>query len=457
LHVFQEKTMSKNSISRRQFLQTSAVTTGALMTTRRIALDPARIPSSWEVPPSDRLRFGIIGVGMQGSGLLATAVTLPGVECVAASDLYDGRHALAKEIAGPKISTTRRYKELLDNKEIDCLIVAVPDHWHKQIFVDAVNAGKDIYCEKPMSHSVADGIEMVNAAKKTGRITQIGSQRVSSVICAKAKELLAKGIIGDLNLVEGSLGRNDPTGAWEYPVPPDLSTQTLDWDTWQGTVPKRPFDGKLFARWRCWKEYGTGVSGDLLVHLVSGMNYMLGWNEPPSRVMSFGAILRFNDGRNMPDVQPVLYQYGKIPVYLRLNLGCETPEIYRFQGSKGILEVTEFTITYYPQTGEDSAPSYYANSFPHDLREAYFKEWHEKNDPAPGKEPVLEGYSYKGDSWDDERPHLWNFFQAVRSRKPVTEDYVFGHNAAIACHMSNESYFRNSAVTWDAASGQIKS
>ncbi len=449
--------MSKNPISRRQFLQTSAVTTGALMTTHRIALDPACIPSSWEVPPNDRVRFGIIGVGMQGSGLLATAVSLPGVECVAASDLYDGRHALAKEIAGAKVTTTRRYKELLDNKEIDCIIAAVPDHWHKQIFVDAVSAGKDIYCEKPMSHSAADGIEMVNAVKNTGRITQIGSQRVSSVICAKARELLSQGIIGDLNLVEGSLGRNDPTGAWVYPVPPDLSTQTLDWDTWQGTVPKRPFDGKLFARWRCWKEYGTGVAGDLLVHLVSGMNYMLGWNEPPNKVMSIGGILRFNDGRNMPDVQATVYEYGKIPVYLRLNLGCETPEVYRFQGSKGILEVTEFTITHYPQTGEDSAPSYYAFSFPHDLREAYMKQWHEQHDPSPGKEPLAEGFNYKGDSWDDLRPHLWNFFQAVRTRKPVAEDVVFGHNAALACHMSNESYFRKSAVTWDAVSGQIKS
>jgi predicted dehydrogenase len=449
--------MSKNPISRRQFLQTTAVTTGALMTTRRIALDPARIPSSWEVPPSDRVRFGIIGVGMQGSGLLATAVSLPGVECVAASDLYDGRHALAKEIAGTKITATRRYKELLDDKEIDCIIAAIPDHWHKQVFVDAVSAGKDIYCEKPMSHSAADGIEMVNAAKNSGRITQIGSQRVSSVICNKAKELLSQGIIGDLNLVEGSLGRNDPTGAWVYPVPPDLSTQTLDWDTWQGTVPKRPFDGKVFARWRCWKEYGTGVAGDLLVHLVSGMNYMLGWNEPPTKVTSIGGILRFNDGRNMPDVQATLYEYGKIPVYLRLNLGCETPEVYRFQGSKGILEVTEVTITHYPQTGEDSAPSYYAFSFPHDLREAYMKQWHEQHDPAPGKEPLTEGFNHKGDSWDDLRPHLWNFFQAVRTRKPVAEDVVFGHNAALACHMSNESYFRKSAVTWDAASGQIKS
>jgi len=123
------------------------------------------------------------------------------------------RHTLAQEIVGKTIPTTRRYKELLDNKEIDCLIAAVPDHWHKQVVVDAVNAGKDIYCEKPMSHSAADGVAMVAAAQKTGRIVQIGSQRVSSVICAKAKELLASGIVGTLTLVEGSLGRNDPNGA----------------------------------------------------------------------------------------------------------------------------------------------------------------------------------------------------------------------------------------------------
>jgi predicted dehydrogenase len=307
-----------------------------------------------------------------------------------------------------------------------------------------------------MSHSAEDGIAMVAAAKKSGRIVQIGSQRVSSAICSKAKELLAKGIIGDLNLVEGSLGRNDPTGAWEYPPPTDLSLQTLDWDTWQGTVPKRDFDPKLFARWRCWKEYGTGVAGDLLVHLVSGMNYMLGWNEPPARATAAGGILRWNDGRNMPDVQAVIYEYGKIPVYLRLNLGCESPEVYRFQGSKGILEVTENAIAYFPQSGEDTAPSYYANGFPHEMRSAYYKKWHTDNDPPPGKEPIAEGYTYKGDSWDDLRPHMWNFLQAVRTRKPVVEDAVFGHNAALACHMANESYFRKSSVTWDAASGQIK-
>ncbi len=448
----------KKDFSRREFLQRSAGATGAYVAARTMILDPEKIPlPSSAVPPSDRVRFGIIGVGMQGSGLLSNAIQLPGVECVAAADLYDGRHTLAKEIAGAKITTTRRYQELLDNKEIDCIVAAVPDHWHKKVVVDAVSAGKDIYCEKPMSHSAADGVAMVAAAQKTGRIVQIGSQRVSSVICTKAKELLANGIIGTLTLVEGSLGRNDPTGAWEYPPPPDASPTTIDWDTWQGDVPKREFDAKIFARWRCWKEYGTGVAGDLLVHLVSGMNYMLGWNEAPKRAMALGGILRFPDGRNMPDVQATLFDYGRAPVYLRLNLGCETPEIYRFQGSKGILEVTETTISYFPQSGEDESPSYYTVSYPRAMRDAYLKQWHAEHDPKPGKEPVAEGFTYRGVSWDEEKPHLWKFFQGVKNRQPVTEDAVFGHNAALACHMANESYFRRAAVTWDAASGQIKS
>ena len=450
--------MSENLFSRRRFLQSTAGATGALAAAPSIFLKPEYIPSALEaVAPSDRVRFGIIGIGMQGSGLLTNSVQLPGVECVAACDLYDGRHLLAREIVGKSIPVTRRYHELLDNKEIDCIVAAVPDHWHKQVVVDAVNAGKDIYCEKPMSHSAADGLAMVAAAQKTGRIVQIGSQRVSSVICAKAKEMISQGMIGTLTLVEGSLGRNDPTGAWEYPPPPDLSPENLDWDTWQGTVPKVPFNPNIFARWRCWKEYGTGLAGDLLVHLVSGMNFMLGWNAPPKKAMALGAILRFPDGRNMPDVHATLFDYGSAPVYLRLNLGCETPETYRFQGSKGILEVTEFAINYYPQTGEDSAPSYYTSGYPQKMREAYLAEWHKEHDPVPGKEPALEGYTYRGDSWDDEKPHLWRYFQAVKSRQPVTEDAVFGNNAALACHMANESYFRKSAVTWDAASGTIKS
>jgi predicted dehydrogenase len=307
-----------------------------------------------------------------------------------------------------------------------------------------------------MSHTASEGFEMADAQKKTGRIVQIGSQRVSSVIYGKAKEMIAQGAIGNLNLVEGTLGRNDPTGCWEYTPPTDLSPQNLDWDTWQGTVtPKVPFNPLIFARWRCWREYGTGVAGDLLVHLVSGMMFMTGMNQPPAQAMAVGSIRRWKDGRNMPDVHSVLYYYGDLPVSMRLNLGTSMPETYRFQGTKGLLEVTGDRITFTPQSGKDESPSYYAYSFPRALRDAYFKKWHEDNDPKLGQVPMPESISFSGPDYDDIRPHLWNFFEAVRSRKPVVEDVVFGHNAALACHMANESYFKRVAVT--AASMAVSS
>jgi predicted dehydrogenase len=448
--------MRKEKFSRRTFLGIGAAA-GASLATNASLLGPEpllALPRS--VPPSDRVRFGMIGVGMQGSELLAESVSLPGIECAAACDLYDGRHTLAREIVRPDLPVTRRYQELLANKEIDCIVAAVPDHWHKQIVVDAVSAGKDIYCEKPMSHTAAEGVAMADAAKRTGRIVQIGSQRVSSLICAKAKELIANGSVGELGMVEGWLGRNDPTGAWEYPPPSDLSPETLDWDTWLGSVPKRKFDPYVFARWRCWREYGTGVAGDLLVHLISGMMFMLSINEPPKQAMAVGGIRRWKDGRNMPDVHASLYYYGELPVYMRLNLSTEMPETYRFQGSKGILEVTEFGLSYTPQSGKDSAPSYYAAGFPRAMRDAYEKKWHEENDPKLGQEPVPESMSFRAPDYDDMKPHLWTFFEAVRSRKPVVEDAVFGHNAALACHLANESYFRKTAVFWDAASKSIR-
>ena len=449
--------MKKSDFSRRDFLGLSAAAAGATLAAKTIRLDPEPLFAAQRaVAPSDRVRFGIVGVGMQGSGLLGASIQLPGVECAAAADLYDGRHVLAREIAGPNLPVTRRYRQLLDNKDIDCIVAAVPDHWHRQIVIDAVSAGKDIYCEKPMSHSPADGVAMVDAVKKSGRILQIGSQRVSSNVTAKAKEMIASGMLGDLMLVEGFLGRNDPNGAWQYPPPPDLSLANLDWDTWQGDVrPKRPLDPKLFARWRCWKEYGTGVAGDLLVHLISGMMVMLNLNEPPKQAFAVGGIRHWKDGRNMPDVHATNYYYGDLPVYMHLNLATSMPEVYRFQGSKGILEVSSDTVTFSPQTSQDSSPSYYAYSFPKALRDAYFAQWHAENDARVEKEALTQSITFRGHEYDDITPHLANFFNAVRTRKPVVEDVVFGHNAALACHMANESYFRKNVVTWDEGTKSI--
>jgi hypothetical protein len=156
----------KNNSSRREFFQNSAIAAGGLMAAKTVLLAPLSL-SAKPVPASDRVRFGQIGIGMQGSGLLPAAISLPGIECVAAADLYDGRHTLAKELTGnPSLFTTRHYQELLDRKDIDCIVAAVPDHWHKRVVVDACNAGKDIYCEKPMSHTAEQGFEMVEAAQR---------------------------------------------------------------------------------------------------------------------------------------------------------------------------------------------------------------------------------------------------------------------------------------------------
>ncbi len=433
-------------LSRRAFLRAgSGAAVGGLFAVHTIdlAAEAQEVTSA----STDVVRFGIIGVGTEGSALLRNAVALPGVQCVAASDLYDGRHTLAKEIAGPDVRTTRRYHEVLDDKSIRCVIVATPDFWHKQVVLDALSAGKDVYCEKPMSHSIEEGTEMVRAVQSSGgKFVQVGSQRVSSAVFGKAQELVASGAIGDLMQVELQLGRNSPDGAWEYPPPADLSPANLDWETWQGQVPKKQFDPYTFARWRCWHEYGTGMAGDLMVHLVSGMQFVTGINAIPDKATTIAGIYRWKDGRNMPDVQSTVLEYGKIPVSIRLTLATETPETTRVMGTKGVVEIANKSVTYIPQLGIDTSPSYYSQSFPAALRAEYDREWHAKNDPILAEHPLGEVTVYRGPSWDDLGPHLANFFNAVRTRKPVVEDAVFGHHAAAACHMANASYFEGKTI-----------
>lgn len=450
--------MRKQSMSRRDFMKRTAGASGAAAAARSILLEPSPLVASPKsVPPSDRVRFGIIGVGMQGSGLLKLSVDLPGVECAAACDLYDGRRELAKEIVGKEIPTTRRYQDLLDNKEIDCIINATPDHWHKQAVIDCVNAGKDVYCEKPMTHTVSEGFDMIAAERKNNRIVLVGSQRVSSTTFNKAKELFAKGAIGEVCLVEAWMGRNDPTGAWQYPPPPDLSPQTLDWETWLGPAPKRPFDALRYARWRCWQDYGSGIAGDLFVHSLTGIHYIAGITAPPARAFSLGGIYRWKDGRDVPDVHSALFEYAQFPVFIRVTQATETEEATRFMGTRGTLEIRGETLTLSPQDGLDHSPSYYALSFPKKLREAYQEQWHVENDPKPGGSATAESTRYEAPwGYNTTRDHLWAFFEAVRTRRPVVEDATFGNNTAIGCHMANYSYLKKTIAVWDPAGKRIK-
>jgi predicted dehydrogenase len=448
--------MANRQITRRDFMKSTAGATGVALAGNAVMLEASPASASPRpVPPSDRVRFGIIGVGMQGSGLLRTSIKLPGVECAAACDLYDGRVELAKEIVDkPDLKTSKRYKELLDNKDIDCIIAAVPDHWHKQIVVDACDAGKDIYCEKPMTHMVAQGLEMIAAEKRNNRIVQIGSQRASSIVYDKAKELFEKDVLGDVCLIEAGMGRNDPCGAWEYTVPPDLSPQTLDWETWLGSAPRHGFDKLRWTRWRCYQDYGEGIPGDLFVHLLTGIHHIMGVTTPPDRALSAGGLFRWKDGRDVPDVMTTLYEYPNFRTTLRVTLNTDYDEYTRLMGTKGLLEIHGNWLSYTPQDGEDHGPC--TPGWPKKMRSEYGEKWHDEHDPKPGTQSMLEGTTFfTPPGYDEDREHLWNYFQSVRTRKPSVEDATFGNNTAIGCHMANYSYFNRAVAIWSDSEKQI--
>ena len=256
--------------SRREFLRMAAVAgTTASMSTVLHAQEPTA--AAQEVPPNERIQIATIGFGIQGISDTRTALRVPGVELVAVADVYDGRLTLARELHGDHIFTTRDYREVLARPDVDAVLIVTPDHWHARMAIDAMKAGKDVYVEKPMVQDLDEGPRVIDAARDTRRILQVGSQRVSSIVYAKAHDLYRAGTIGELNLVEAWINRNSPTGAWQYSIPPDASPETIDWDRFLGNAPKRPFDPVRLFRWRNYRDYGTGIPGDLFVHLFTGI------------------------------------------------------------------------------------------------------------------------------------------------------------------------------------------
>ena len=228
-------------LNRRAFLQSAAKTATIAAAATRIHPLVAQSSAPGPRSPNDLIQFALIGAGIQGQGDTRTAVQVPGVKLVAVADCYDGRLAHSKELWGSDLFTTRDYREILARKDVDAVLIATPDHWHKQAAVDAMKAGKDVYLEKPMIHLYADGPEIIETVRSTNRILQVGSQRVSSIVYAKAKELLASGAIGKLNMVTARWDRNSSLGAWNYSVPLDASVETCDWPRFLGTAPKIPF------------------------------------------------------------------------------------------------------------------------------------------------------------------------------------------------------------------------
>jgi predicted dehydrogenase len=383
---------------------------------------------------------------------------VPGIECVAVCDLYDSRHEAAQETVQKQVPATRNYHEILDRKDVDAVIVAVPDHQPRRVVVDACAAGKDVYCEKPMSHTVEDGFAMVEAAQKGNRILQVGSQRVSSIVYEKARALFAAGALGDVFFIEGFSDRNSASGAWVYPIPSDASEQTIDWAAFLEGAPKRPFDAARFFRWRCFSDYGEGLAGDLFVHLLSGIHFISGTNEAPMRAQSSGGLFRWKDGRDFPDLIETLYDYPKFRVVLRSNLNNAGGEPIKFHGTKGTMEISGQTLTFTPQDSNPRPEGYSLKGWPARLRKEYLAKWAvEHPQPGPLDYQAAEAETFSAPpEYSDVSAHQANFFNAVRTRRPTVENEEFGNHAAIGCHLANYAYFKNTIATWDAAAKTIR-
>jgi predicted dehydrogenase len=444
-----------SSLDRRTFLKAAGI---AAAGSGLHMLAQAPREAGQTISANDHIQIALIGAGGQGQGDTGWAVQVPGVKLVAVADCYDGRLAHCKEVWGSDVFTTRDYREVLARKDIDAVIIATPDHWHKQAAVDAMNAGKDVYCEKPMIHLYSDGPEIIETAQKTKRIIQIGSQRVSSIIYAKAKELLASGAIGKLNMVTARWDRNSAIGAWDYTIPLDASTTTCDWPRFLGTAPKIPFSAEQFFQWRKWKAYGSGVAGDLFVHLFSGTHFITG-SHGPTRAMATGGLRFWKDGRNVPDVMLALFDYEEgFNLSLRVNFvdGGEESEGLLFTGSEGTIEIAGNSVIL-NRVPREKEPGYTVSTFTDAMQKEYIAQYRKKYPVEPlntmhevGLERFVAPRGYS-DSYD----HFHNFFDSVRTRKPVVEDAVFGFRAAGAALLSNLSMEKGSIVHWNPTTMKV--
>lgn len=461
------------SSSRRNFIKNITGTTLALGAGSLAALaaeekiEERILHYQKNISSNDKINVAVIGMGIMGNNNINTALKVPGVQMVAACDLYTGRLEHAKELFGNDLFVTNDYRKILDRKDIDAVIVAPSDHYHARITKDALKNGKHVYCEKPMVHYIDEGLGVIAAQKASKKVLQVGSQRVSSVLYAKARELYKSGEIGKLNMINAIYDRQDALGAWEYTMPTDGSPQTVDWDMYIAGMPKMPYDPKKFFWWRNYREFGTGVAGDLFVHLLSGTHVITG-SKGPSSIFASGQLCYWKDGRNVPDVMTGIMQYPETPEHppfqltLQVNFvsGTGGSEVIRFVGDEGTIDINGEGLTVHHSImaeapgigGWDSLATY-----PKAMQDTLIQQYNQKYTAEQQKRPKKADIVYKEPGgYDEHLEHHTNFFESVRTGKPVVEDAVFGFRAAAPCLACNESYFKKKIIKWDPENMKVK-
>ncbi len=441
---------------RRDFIR-STVVAGAAASVGVRGVSAAASGLVSQAPPSDRLRLGFIGTGARAHQLIDACLALPGLEVVSLCDAYTGRAERARQRSGGKATILGDYRAVLDDRNVDAVFIVTPDHWHKTMTLAALEAGKDVYLEKPMTYAIDEGPAIIAAVDRTKRILQVGSQGPSSAQERAARDIVKSGRLGQITLVRAAFNRNSAGGAWLYPIPPDASERTVDWAQFLGPAPKRPFSLERFFRWRCYWDYSGGLATDLFVHLATTIHHVLDV-QGPSQVIAAGATHRWKDTHEVPDTIDAVLTY---PQGFTVTLGCTLNSTggeqgVHIHGTKGTLHLVDGELQLSTeQPGENNR--WVVRSWPEALERAYYADPKVQALESPALQP--QHVTPAGERWqvsgeNEDVAHVRAFVDAVRSRRQPLEDARFGHRAAACAHMVNQSLREGRVVKGETGSNE---
>lgn len=435
--------------NRRDFIKQLMAGSAALYTAPLLSAGntPKLSPTNRTPHENETIRIALIGKGGMGTSDTNTALSVPGTRLVAVCDLYDARLDQARKQWGEHLFITKDYREILSRDDVDAVIIGTPDHWHQKISIDALNAGKHVYCEKPVIHKIKEAQELMKAYEKSGKKFQAGSQGMASLGNRKAKALIEAGAIGQLNFAEGLFSAT-PKELKKFEAPADASEQTIWWDRFLGHAPKVPYDPQRFFQWRNWKDYGTGIAGDLFVHVLASLHFITG-ALGPEKVYTTGEINYHKDGqRDTPDIMLGYFNYpdrngiGSYTVSLGANYVDGTSHKwgsmdFKIIGSKGAMQVTW-----------DSVRLFLNNDTPADAFEKCDRIGNGIDEPQRinGKEYL---FAANGENKGGHYYHFENFFNGIRRQTPLAADLMFGLRSAAPALLCYESYESGEPIYWD--------
>jgi predicted dehydrogenase len=397
------------------------------VTSRREFLGAAALTATSRVlGANDRINLGIIGVGGMGFGHVKMLKPRTDIQITAISDIYTKRKQRARDflgLAGKDIH--HEYKDLLARSDVDAVFVVTPDHWHYRMAMDALDAGKDVYVQKPMAYRIEEAKSMAERVKKTGRVLQVGSQYASEPQYHKARELVAQGAIGKPLWAQGTYCRNTFHGEWNYEIDAEGTEDNIDWKRFLGSAPKRPFSQDRYFRWRKYWDYSGGIATDLLYHRLVPFLVTLG-PQFPVRVSSNGGIYVHKD-REVPDTISTTIEYPDFQVVMSSSMAADLP-------------------------GEHLSPVIYGHEGTIEFRG---KELVITPEPIYAKATKKQPRSIPTETRDLHLAHMENFFDCVRSRKPPNLDADFGYRAMVAIGLGVEAYRESRQFAFDPSTERV--